>query len=244
VQLYSSSSKQTTRTMAFVRTKASHSSSSTRLSVGSTIGAHSTDDTETKQPEDTTSSTHTSTIESSSIDIQRDADFIFAIIDVDGNGFLTGQELANHLSVAGYTTKLINTIFTKMDVNKDGEISKEEFRGGMAALTALQRAPGLGSYNAEFIKEIHQDADQVFQSADVDGNGTIDVFELDTHFLGRLMRLGKTNTNSIFSETAVNNIFRLLDVNGDGKVSQDEMRSAFVRYSALRQAIGEGPNYK
>jgi Ca2+-binding EF-hand superfamily protein len=59
-----------------------------------------------------------------------------------------------------------------------------------------------------------------------------------------LMRLGKTNTNSIFSETAVNNIFRLLDVNGDGKVSQDEMRSAFVRYSALRQAIGEGPNYK
>ena len=29
----------------------------------------------------------------------------------------------------------------------------------------LQTAPGLGSYNAEFAKEIQEDADQVFQSA-------------------------------------------------------------------------------
>ena len=38
----------------------------------------------------------------------------------------------------------------------------------------MQTAPGLGSYNTEFAKEIREDADQVFQSADIDGNGEID----------------------------------------------------------------------
>jgi hypothetical protein len=36
----------------------------------------------------------------------------------------------------------------------------------------------------------------------------------------------------------------MLDVNEDGDVSQEELRNAFVKYSALRQAIGEGPNFK
>jgi hypothetical protein len=37
---------------------------------------------------------------------------------------------------------------------------------------------------------------------------------------------------------------QLLDVNKDGEVERDELREAFVKYSALRQAIGEGPNFK
>jgi len=169
------------------------------------------------------------------IAVYKDADIIFSLIDVDGNGAVTREEITNHLTTAGYTEKVTNQIFTKMDANKDNEISKEEFRSGMVEIEALQSAPGFGNYNAEFLAEIHEDADQVFQSADIDGNGEIEESELKNHLRRTLPK---------YTEEALNNIFRLLDRNGDKKVSREELRSAFVSCSALRQAIGEGPNYK
>lgn len=169
------------------------------------------------------------------IAVFKDADIIFSLIDVDGNGAATMEEVANHLSKAGYTEKVIKQIFNKMDTNNDNEISREEFRSGMVEIEALQSAPGFGNYNAEFLDEIYEDADQVFQSADIDGDGEIEESELKNHLRRMLPQ---------YTEEAVNNIFRLLDRNGDKRISKDELRDAFVRCSALRQAIGEGPNYK
>ena len=204
--------------------------------------------------------------------IHRNADATFAVIDVDGGGTLSRSEFAKHLSVSGYNDETISKIFNKMDVNKDDEISREEFRNGMVMLAALQNAPGLGSYNAEFVKEIYEDADQVFQSADRDGNGVIDREELREH-------MGRSFAD--YSEGAIDEIFRCIDVNDDSTITkgevkvkilstalicndvselssnfhivflldkrttiQDEFRDAFLRSSALRQALGEGPNYK
>ena len=167
--------------------------------------------------------------------IHRNADATFAIIDVDGSGTLSRAELTNHLSVSGYNKETIDKIFNKMDVNKDDEISRQEFRNGMMQLKALQSAPGLGSYNAEFVKEMCEDADQVFQSADADGNGEIDQEELRSH-------IGRSFAN--YSEGAIDEIFRQIDANSDGTITKEEFRNAFCKSSALRQAIGEGPNYK
>ena len=104
-------------------------------------------------------------------DIERDADVIFAVIDKDGSDSITREELTQHLTSAAYTKDVINKIFTKMDTNKDNLISRQEFREGFKLFSALQSAPGLGNYNAEFVKEIYQDADQVFQSADANNDG-------------------------------------------------------------------------
>lgn len=174
-------------------------------------------------------------VDKETLAIYRDADIIFSLIDIDGNGFVSREEISDHLLVAGYTEKVINQIFAKMDVNKDNQISKDEFRSGMVLIKALQTAPGFGSYNAQFVKEIYEDADQVFQSADADGNGEIDESELKNHLRRTLPK---------YSAEAINNIFRILDRDGDKTISQKELRDAFVRSSALRQAIGEGPNYK
>jgi len=48
----------------------------------------------------------------------------------------------------------------------------------------------------------------------------------------------------IHASQAISKIFKLLDVNKDGDIEKKELRDAFVKYSALRQAIGEGPNFK
>lgn len=167
--------------------------------------------------------------------IHRNADATFAIIDVDGGGSLSRAEFTNHLSVAGYNGDTIDKIFNKMDVNKDDEISRQEFRDGVVMLAALQSAPGLGNYNAEFAKEMCEDADNVFQSADADGNGEIDQEELRSH-------IGRSFAN--YSEEAIDEIFRQIDADSDGTITKQEFRDAFCKSSALRQAIGEGPNYK
>ena len=171
--------------------------------------------------------------------VHRDADVIFSIIDKDGNGYLELNELTNHLKPVGYTEKVIQSIFTKMDMNNDGKISRQEFQGGMVLFAALQSAPGLGNYNSEFVKEIHEDADQVFQSVDVNGDGSIDVKELKNH-----LKRTKVLESDKFSEVAVDRVFLMLDMDGNKRIEKEELRDAFARYSALRQAIGEGPNYK
>jgi len=168
--------------------------------------------------------------------VHADADVIFSIIDKDGNGFIEKAELTSHLKTSGYTEQVISTIFGKMDVNNDGKISKQEFQGGMVLFSQLQSAPGLGNYNSEFVKEIHEDADQVFQSVDSDSDGSITSKELKSH-------MNRVKFNS-YSESAIDRIFLLLDFDGNKSIDKDEFRDAFVRFSALRQSIGEGPNYK
>ena len=49
---------------------------------------------------------------------------------------------------------------------------------------------------------------------------------------------------SKFNDKAITAVFGFLDLDGDGGITKDELRQAFVRYSALRQALGAGPNYK
>jgi len=167
--------------------------------------------------------------------IHRDADVAFSLIDIDGNANVSLEEITAHLTVSGYTEKVIQQIFAKMDTNKDNQISKEEFRNGMVLIKALQTAPGLGNYNAQFVKEIQEDADQVFQSADADVNGNISELELKNHIKRTLPK---------YSDEAVDNIFKSIDHNDDKKISRKELREAFARCSGLRQAIGEGPNFK
>jgi len=172
--------------------------------------------------------------------LQRDANAIFSIIDTDGDGSITRDELTKHMSKAGYAADAVDKIFNALDANDDGSISRPEFRSGLAKFAKLRSAPGLGSYNAEFVKEIRDDADYLFKLLDTDNNGSISRDELQNH----LTYISQSVHMTKYTDAAIDNIFSLLDVNDDGEVSREELRDAFARYSALRQALGEGPNYK
>jgi len=167
-------------------------------------------------------------------DVEADADAVFAIIDANGDGEISREELINHLTSAGYTEAAVNLIFDKLDTNQDASLSQEELRKGFLEYTPLREAPGLGSYNDKFVKEIHHDADALFASIDEDASGSITPLELRNHM----------EDKTEYSPRAIGNIFKMLDINQDGEIERDELRDAFVKYSALRQAIGEGPNFK
>ena len=69
-------------------------------------------------------------------------------------------------------------------------------------------------------------------AAQLDGNGRLSLAELESHFASR--------EGPSFSAAAVANIFRTLTVGGDVKeeVTRSESRGAFVRYRAMRLALG------
>ena len=90
---------------------------------------------------------------------------MFACIDTDGDGVTTQDELITHLTSSGYKVEAVSKIFEKLDVDGNGELSKDELRKGMVNYTPLRKAPGFGNYNAEFKDEIHADADSLFGNA-------------------------------------------------------------------------------
>jgi Ca2+-binding EF-hand superfamily protein len=131
--------------------------------------------------------------------IEADANAVFAIIDVNGDGGISREELMSHLTKAGYNEKAVGVLFDKLDTNKDDEISKEELTAGFLKYTPLRSAPGLGAYNANFVDEIHADADALFAALDADGSGAISKEELRNHL----------KQFSDYSFKAIGNIFKV-----------------------------------
>ena len=65
-------------------------------------------------------------------DVRDDADAVFAMIDVDGDGSITNAELREHLRERGYADAAVDKIFATLDVNFDGGLSQEELRAAFA----------------------------------------------------------------------------------------------------------------
>lgn len=171
--------------------------------------------------------------------IHAEADAIFAVIDLDNDGAISRSELGGHLTAAGYTAAAVSKVFRTLDRNSDGSISQEEFRDGFVRNAPLRNAPGLGDYRSEFVEEIHAEADLIYDDIDHDGDGEISLTELYEHLLAPEF-FAKDGGSALvdYSPSTIEKMFNTLDINEDGKVSREEMRDGFVRFSALRIALG------
>jgi len=178
--------------------------------------------------------------------LRHDANVIFSILDADGSGYISREEFSNHLRQAGCSGNFVDKLFDKMDFDGDGAISPDEFRTLYLTVPSLRTLPGMGqkeiveeekdqTKDAEDYETIMAAADQVFQSLDSDDSGSIDLVELKAFMSHR-----GTDGAPAFQDKAMENIFDLLDMNRDRRISKLEFRGAFWRYSALRQALG-GP---
>lgn len=74
-------------------------------------------------------------------------------------GEISKNELVRHLGNSGYSIPAVKNIFSKLDVNEDGKLSQDELREGLIKFAPLRSAPGMGNFNADFVQEIHADAD-------------------------------------------------------------------------------------
>ena len=127
---------------------------------------------------------------------------VFDMFDKDQNGTIQASELHSVLESLGRNSNDddVNQFLTKLDVNENGVVSKDEF---MAAVDEIY------SFPQSTVDEVVQ----AFQIFDINGSGKITVDEMKTILL--------KFTNE-FSERDVASIFELIDVDQDGKVSYAE----------------------
>merc|ERR1712187_150023 len=100
----------------------------------------------------------------------------------------------------GDQIKALRDIFMQLDGNGDGKLTVNEMKEG------IQKAG---------LKEIPSDLAQIMQDVDSDGSGQIDY----TEFLAATL-----DKRVYMKEDVCWSAFRIFDRNGDGKISQEELK--------------------
>ena len=161
-------------------------------------------------------------------EIAKDSDLVFTILDKDGDGGVSKEELIGHLTRAGYDAGEVSTWFEMdLDADKDGLLSREELRSAFLRTPELRTAPGLGTnLNGEIPQKIRMDATNFIAAADTGREGFITSAELEAFMAKRG-----------FSKDSIAHVFAQLDLDGNGSLSRDEIAEVFLKYSALRLAL-------
>merc|ERR1719491_362794 len=185
--------------------------------------------------------------------------FAFTNYDTDKDGTISNDELQVHLEGIGYSNKSIRTLFATLDKNADGLISREEMRFAFTNydIQALYQAFGVGTVGLSSekayttaIDKIRSNAnidptaspamlnilaDLIFDKIDTDKSGEIDAVELKKH-----LESVTKKTDGDEDDLSAESILKALDLNDDGVISREEMRSGFNQFNpkSLSKALG------
>ena len=96
-------------------------------------------------------------------------------------------------------------VYSSMDINKDGTVSKNEIKEALA------------NQNKE--ENITLEIEEIFAKADSDHNGTIDYLEFTVALIDR---------DSIVTHLHCEKTFNIIDINQKGKISSSDI-SKFIK---------------
>lgn len=149
------------------------------------------------------------------------ADEWFDIVDLNGDGIISFEELRLHLEAQKFDESKITNIFSLLDLNGDGDISKSELRECFVKYDnpVLREALGLGS----------SEADAVFDAIDTNGDGAISRLELS-----KFLQISDGSVEN----SHVANVFRMFDADGNGMISREEIREAYAADTEFRRVLG------
>ena len=179
----------------------------------------------------------------------------FKLLDVDGDGSISRQEMA--ASGHKFNKEQIEAIFGLGDINDDGALDLNEFIGVMcpSAETVISRLrqkfksvndvkksftsidinkdgvisrdemAGCGKFNP-------QEVDAIYILGDINGDGDIDLEEFIGLMCPTAAEAISRLTKSVKNINEAQQLFRVLDKNGDGLISQEEMRSCGAKFNS------------
>eukprot|EP00282_Hemiselmis_andersenii_P016042 CAMPEP_0114133154 /NCGR_PEP_ID=MMETSP0043_2-20121206/13474_1 /TAXON_ID=464988 /ORGANISM="Hemiselmis andersenii, Strain CCMP644" /LENGTH=1256 /DNA_ID=CAMNT_0001226711 /DNA_START=123 /DNA_END=3890 /DNA_ORIENTATION=- len=156
------------------------------------------------------------------------AEEVFDTIDADMSGTLEFEELWEYLNQHGASLSKEEAIekFKALDENGDGKVSLEEFKKYLQLpdeippeAIPIGDAPGDAMAEAEMLEEeAHVEVEAEFDQIDVDGSGFLDFDEIWADL--------EQKTGVAISRDAALEVFKSIDLNGDGKVSMSEFKIA------------------
>ena len=90
----------------------------------------------------------------------------------------------------------------------------------------------MGTLSKQKRSSVFEEAEETFSAIDVNGNGSLSIEELKAYF--------STREGPSYSEAAVAQIFVTLTSSGSihEEITRSEFRGSFVRYRAMRLALG------
>ena len=189
------------------------------------------------------------------VDLLEEVDAIYDSIDLNQDGSISNEELLRHLiETMGYSEDSAKSLFQVLDIDANGEISREEMKFAFSnyGAVALYLALGLGggeetsTMYSQRIKEITKRnsaadpdssnklflndlSDLIFDMIDTDQSGEITTQELREHF-EKVTTVGGEHADIARAKEYVETIFQVLDLNADGVIEREEMRDAFQQY--------------
>ena len=104
-----------------------------------------------------------------------DADIVFAALDLDGDGYVSRDELSLHLSAAGYSQFAASNIL-ELCCEAEGITTRSCLRERFARFATLRQAPGLVVGNEaceEAAAFIRAKADELFDQIRLQGEHSI-----------------------------------------------------------------------
>merc|ERR1719192_80386 len=179
----------------------------------------------------------------------------FKLMDKDGDGSISRQEMSS--SGHRFNSAQVEAVFALGDVNDDGALDLDEFISVMcpSALTVVSRLRGKFQNISEVKKAFlaidvnrdgllskqeltgsgkfnAQEVEAIFMLGDLNGDGEIDLEE----FIGLLcpvagMALARL-TRNVNNINDAQQLFRILDKDGDGNISMEEMRACGNRFNS------------
>jgi len=154
--------------------------------------------------------------------------FLFAMMDINGDGKVHEQEFRKYLNKFGYGESASDRIFSALNSNGDGEIQIEEVREMVDFVhgnldKALPENIGSNDKQLAYAQLRRIEARRIFGMMDTNKDGEVSPTELQSYL-----------TKNGYSNVAAEAVFRSIDSNKDGKISQDELFDGFEKFSKLR----------
>lgn len=148
---------------------------------------------------------------------------MFDLADTSGDGLLSREEFLFYMKEhTNHTKKMIRDAFDMIDVDGNGDISRDEVRNAFLSKRRNMQGGGSQSGTVKSLEDemlaVSRDADALFDKADVDKNGTLTKAEFELFM--------KRHTDH--TTTAIEELFDSMDENHDGFITREEVRKAYL----------------